>query len=155
MPHADLRYQVQTAADSAAERARVTRRQVRGPFDVKLDPKANDADPQGSTLARLSIDKRFHGALDGTSTGEMLSAATQTKGSAGYVAIERVTATLEGKRGTFVLQHTGVMSRGAPSLSIIVVPDSGTGELVGLTGTVAIEITDGKHEYVFDYSLDR
>lgn len=131
----------------------MTRRQVRGAFDVELEPLANDADPHGSTLARLSIDKRFHGALDGTSKGEMLSAATQTKGSAGYVAIERVTGTLEGKHGTFVLQHTGVMNRGAPSLSIVVVPDSGTGELTGLTGTVAIEITNGKHEYVFDYAL--
>ena len=131
----------------------MTQRRVRGEFEVKLEPLANDADPRGSTLARLTIDKRFHGALDGTSTGEMLSAATQTKGSAGYVAIERVTGTLEGKRGTFVLQHTGVMNRGAPSLSIIVVPDSGTSELTGLTGTVAIEIANGKHEYVFEYDL--
>ena len=131
----------------------MTHRRVRGAFEVKLEPRANDADAQGSTLARLSIDKRFHGPLDGTSTGEMLSAATQTKGSAGYVAIERVTGTLEGKHGTFVLQHTGVMNRGAPSLSIIVVPDSATGELTGLTGTVTIEITNGAHEYVFEYTL--
>jgi len=131
----------------------LSKRQARGPFEVTLDPQSNDAEPEGTTLSRLTIGKRFRGALEGTSRGEMLSAGTQTKGSAGYVAIERVTATLDGKRGSFVLQHTGVMNRGAPSLAIIVVPDSGTDELVGLSGTMGIEITEGKHEYVFDYSL--
>lgn len=129
------------------------KRQARGPFEVQLDPQSNDAEPDGTTLSRLTLAKRFGGALEGTSQGEMLSAGTQTRGSAGYVAIERVTATLGGKRGTFVLQHTGVMNRGTPSLSIIVVPDSGTDELVGLSGTMAIEITEGKHEYVFEYGL--
>jgi len=125
-----------------------------GTFDVKLNPLANDADPQGSTLARLSIDKEFRGDIEGTSKGEMLSAGTQTKGSAGYVAMERVTGTLHGKRGTFVLQHSATMNRGAPQLLITVVPDSGTEELVGLSGALAILIESGKHSYQFDYSLD-
>jgi hypothetical protein len=125
-----------------------------GTFDVKLNPLANDADPDGSTLSRLSIDKVFKGDIDGTSKGEMLSAGTQTKGSAGYVAMERVTATVHGKRGTFVLQHSASMTRGTPLLSITVVPDSGTGELAGLTGTLAIIIESGKHSYQFEYSLN-
>jgi hypothetical protein len=125
-----------------------------GTFEVKLNPLANDADPQGSTLARLSIDKQFAGDIEGTSKGEMLSAGTQTKGSAGYVAMERVTGALHGRRGTFVLQHSATMNRGAPQLLITVVPDSGTGELVGLTGTLAILIEGGKHSYQFDYSLN-
>src|SRR4051812_31755003 len=125
-----------------------------GTFDVKLNPLANDADPDGSTLSRLSIDKLFKGDIDGTSKGEMLSAGTQTKGSAGYVAMERVTATVHGKRGTFVLQHSASMTRGTPQLSITVVPDSGTGELAGLTGTLAIIIESGKHSYQFEYSLN-
>ena len=124
-----------------------------GTFDVKLNPLANDADPQGSTLARLSIDKEFKGDIEGTSKGEMLSAGTQVKGSAGYVAMERVTASVHGKRGTFVLQHNATMTRGAPQLHIAVVPDSGTGELEGITGTLSIIIEGKKHSYQFDYSL--
>jgi hypothetical protein len=123
--------------------------QVRGTFDVTLKPLTGD-DP---SLGRMSIDKRFRGALDGTSKGQMLTASTDIKGSAGYVAIERVTGILEGRSGTFVLQHSGLMSRGAPQLSITVVPDSGTGELTGLTGTMTIDIADGKHFYNFDYTI--
>src|ERR1700755_2016620 len=98
-----------------------------GTFDVKLTPQSTDAEPEGSTLARLSIDKTFHGELDGTSKGEMLRAGTGTQGSAGSVAIERVTGALHGKRGSFVLKHDGTMTRGAPELAVRVVPDSGTG----------------------------
>jgi hypothetical protein len=101
----------------------------------------------------LSIDKRFHGELDGTSTGTMLSAGTAVAGSAGYVAIERVTGTLCGKRGSFALQHSGTMNRGAPSLSVTVVPDSGTDELAGLRGSMQIIIEKGKHSYDFDYEI--
>ncbi|PYR90434.1 MAG: DUF3224 domain-containing protein [Acidobacteria bacterium] len=104
-------------------------------------------------LARMSIDKRFHGDLEATSTGEMLSAGTSVKGSAGYVAIERVTGTLAGRSGTFVLQHTGTMNRGTPDLTITVVPDSGTGDLTGLAGRMSINIDEGKHSYGFDYTL--
>jgi hypothetical protein len=101
----------------------------------------------------MSIDKQFHGDIEGTSKGQMLTAGTAVKGSAGYVAIERVSGTLRGRSGSFVLQHSGTMTRGAPQLSITVVPDSGTGQLVGLTGKMAINIADGKHSYDFEYAL--
>ena len=125
-----------------------------GPFDVKLNPQASDEEPNGSSLARLTIDKQFAGDLTATSKGEMLSAGTRVTGSAGYVAIERVTGTLHGRKGSFVLQHFATMTRGTPELKIIVVPDSGTGELTGLTGTMNIVIAQGgKHSYEFDYTL--
>ena len=101
----------------------------------------------------MSIDKRFHGDLEGTSRGEMLAARTAEPGSAGYVAMERVTGKLHGREGTFVLQHTGTMTRGTPTLGVTVVPDSGTGELAGLAGEMTIVIEEGKHSYVFDYTL--
>lgn len=101
----------------------------------------------------MSINKQFHGDLEGTSVGEMLSAATSVKGSAGYVAMEKVTGTLDSRKGTFVLQHSATMDRGRPQLKITVVPDSGTGALEGLTGTMNIIIEQGKHSYEFDYTL--
>jgi Protein of unknown function (DUF3224) len=124
-----------------------------GTFEVKLNPLATDESADGAPLGRMSIDKQFHGDLRGTSKGEMLTAGTRVKGSAGYVAIERVTGTLHGRSGSFVLQHNGIMTRGAPQLTITVVPDSGTDELVGLAGSMAIEIADGKHFYNFEYLL--
>jgi hypothetical protein len=125
-----------------------------GTFDVKLAPlPAYDSSPD-SKLGRLSVDKQFRGDLDATSKGEMLSAATNVKNSAGYVAIERVSGTLNGHQGSFVLQHSGTMNRGAPQLSVTVVPDSGTDQLVGLSGNLAIIIApDGKHSYEFEYTL--
>jgi hypothetical protein len=123
-----------------------------GPFDVKLTPQPAEPDIDGG-LGRMALDKTFHGDLDATSKGTMLSAMTDVKGSAGYVALERVTGTLHGRRGSFVLQHSGTMDRGAPTLSVSVVPDSGTDELVGLSGTMAIVIAQGKHNYGFDYEL--
>ena len=125
--------------------------QARGTFEVKLNPlSAHHADAK---LGRMSIDKQFHGDLEGTSQGEMLSAMTDVKGSAGYVAIERVSATLNGRHGTFVLQHNATMNRGVPSLSVTVVPDSGTGALAGLAGDFKIIVADGKHSYEFSYAL--
>jgi hypothetical protein len=124
-----------------------------GTFDVKLAPQGSGDTAEGTSLGRMSIDKQFHGDVEGTGKGEMLTAGTPVNGSAGYVAIERVTGTLGGKRGSFILQHTGTMTRGAPSLSITVVPDSGTGELVGLTGTFSIDMSNGKHSYVLEYTL--
>ena len=124
-----------------------------GSFEVKLTPQSTDAESGGSSLARLTIDKEFRGDLVATSKDEMLSAGTQTKGSAGYVAQERVTGTLGGRRGSFVLQHTGVMDRGKPALVITVVPDSGTGDLANLSGTMNIIIEAGKHSYEMDYEI--
>ncbi len=127
---------------------------ARGPFDVKLTPRPSDDENDVALLGRMSIDKRFHGDLEATSAGQMLTAGTAVPGSAGYVAIERVTGTLHGRKGSFTLQHTGTMTRGTPRLSVSVVPDSGTGELTGLAGTMTIEILDGKHFYDLEYSLD-
>jgi len=127
---------------------------ARGTFEVKLAPQSADEHPDGGPLGRMSIDKQFTGDLAGTSKGEMLTAMTKTDGSAGYVAIERVTGTLHGRAGTFVLQHTGTMTRGAQQLVITVVPDSGTGELAGLAGSMRIIIDGGRHAYEFDYTLD-
>ena len=124
-----------------------------GTFEVKLIPQDLADKTAGTMLGRLSIDKQFHGDLDAVSKGEMLSAGTSVKGSAGYVAIERVSGTLQGRRGTFVLQHSGAMTRGAAQLSVTVVPDSGTDQLVGLTGKMTIDIVDGKHLYNFEYTL--
>ena len=120
-----------------------------GTFEVKLAPQTSDA----PSLGRMSIDKQFHGDLEATSKGEMLSFMSEVKGSAGYVAMERVTGSLHGKAGSFALQHTGTMTRGVPELSVTVVPDSGTGELTGLSGKMKIDIDNGKHSYSFDYQL--
>ncbi len=124
-----------------------------GTFEVKLVPQPLAHADTDAALGRMTIDKTFSGDLQATSIGEMLMAGTAVKGSAGYVAIERVSGTLQGRNGTFVLQHSGTMNRGAAQLSVTVVPDSGTGELVGLAGTLTIDITDGQHFYGFDYSL--
>lgn len=124
-----------------------------GPFDVKITPQPPDGFADGAVLARLTIDKQFHGELEATGRGQMLSGAGTVKGSAGYVAIERVTGTLAGRHGSFVLQHNAFMNRGAPELAIRVIPDSGTDELTGIEGTMQIVIEGGKHSYDFTYSL--
>ena len=123
-----------------------------GTFDVKVVPQVDDkvGDP---SVGRMSLDKQFHGDLEGTSKGHMLAVSTDVKGSAGYVALERVNGTLRGLSGTFALQHSGTMTRGAPQLSVTVVPDSGTGKLAGLAGKMTINIVDGKHFYDFEYTL--
>lgn len=124
-----------------------------GTFEVKLIPLSFHDEAGDSNLARLALDKTFTGDLEATSKGEMLSARTDTEGSAGYVAIERVTGKLNGHQGTFVLLHSGTMAGGEQHLSIAVVPDSGTEELIGLSGTMDIRIEDGKHYYSFEYQL--
>jgi len=125
-----------------------------GTFDVKITPqKPDNPVSEEAKFGRMTIDKQFHGDLDATSKGEMLAGMTDVKGSAGYVALERVTGSLKGHTGSFILQHTGSMDRGAQQLTITVVPDSGTGQLTGLKGQMKIIIAEGKHSYEFDYSL--
>ena len=125
-----------------------------GPFEVKLAPQPADGYADGAALGRMTIDKQFHGDLEATSKGQMLTGMGGVKGSAGYVAIERVTGTLAGRPGTFILQHTGVMDRGAPQLTISIVPDSGTGELEGIAGGMTIDVAaGGTHSYAFEYTL--
>jgi len=126
--------------------------QAKGPFDVKIEPAAADEKVKDSAISRMTIDKQFHGDLDAHSVGVMLATGS-AKGSGGYVAIERVTGTLNGRTGSFALQHSATMDNNSPSLSIFVVPGSGTGELAGITGKMNIIIADGKHSYEFDYSL--
>ena len=124
-----------------------------GPFDVKITPQPPEENVGDASVGRMALDKQFHGDLEAASKGQMLSTTGDVKGSAGYVAMERVSGTLRGRKGTFALQHTGTMTRGTPSLTITVVPDSGTGELVGLAGTMEIHIVEGKHSYDFSYTL--
>lgn len=130
-----------------------------GRFDVKMQPQAAASEAPtsgvtpGATLGRALLDKQYHGDLQATAQGQMLSAISSTPGSAGYVAIEHVTGTLQGRSGSFVLQHTGLMARGSRQLTVTVVPDSGTGELTGLEGRLDIRIEGGQHFYAFDYAL--
>lgn len=127
--------------------------QATGTFVVKLTPQPQAEGVGDPSVGRMSIDKQFRGDLEAAGKGEMLAAGTAVKGSAGYVAIERVTGSLHGREGGFVLQHTGTMTRGLPRLRVSVVPDSGTGGLAGLAGTMTIEVAGGTHSYVFDYPL--
>ncbi|MGB8326251.1 MAG: DUF3224 domain-containing protein [Steroidobacteraceae bacterium] len=129
--------------------------QAKGTFDVAIKPQHAPVPGPGAALGRMSLDKKFHGDLTGGSKGEMLTAVTETKGSAGYVAVERVTGNLNGRKGSFVLQHAGIMNRGAPQLAITVVPDSGTDELTGIMGLLKIDAVEGTHHYQFDYTLPK
>jgi hypothetical protein len=135
---------VQTPATQNAGKGRSMSAKASGTFEVKLTPQEE---------GRMSIDKQLKGDIEGTSKGTMLMASGTVEGSAGYVAIEKITGTLAGRKGSFYLQHNGTMNRGKPSLTITVIPDSGTEELVGLEGKMNIIIADGKHSYEFEYTL--
>ncbi|MEO6366249.1 MAG: DUF3224 domain-containing protein [Luteimonas sp.] len=128
--------------------------QVKGEFDVKrsAEPACDLGD--GVEAGHFRFDKRFHGALDASSVVHMLAVGTAVEGSAAYVAIERLAGTLQGRNGSFFMQHSGTMNRGAATLGLSVVPDSGTGQLQGLAGDMKIDITDGKHFYTFDFSIE-
>ena len=140
----------QTAASPSKETPMT--QHATGPFDVKVTHQDdNSSDP---LLARMMLDKQYHGDLEGTGQGQMLTAGTNVKGSGAYVAIEKVTGTLKGRNGTFVLQHSGTMTQNKPQLIITIVPDSGTGQLAGISGKMTIIIaSDGKHSYELEYSL--
>ena len=127
---------------------------VSGPFEVKV---THQDDSSGEPLLnRMTLDKQYHGDLDATGMGQMLTAGTEIKGSGAYVAIEKVSGTMEGKKGTFILQHAGTMTREVPQLAIVVVPDSGTGELRGISGEMKIKFAEGgKHFYELDYTLEK
>ncbi len=140
------------SAPIASERTQLNQI-AKGTFVVKVLPLAFENQPEASSLGRMSIDKQISGDLVATTIGQMLSAGAETKGSAGYVAIERVDGSLHGRKGSFTLQHSGTMNRGTPSLTVTVVPDSGTSGLVGLIGDFKIIRADGKHSYEFNYSL--
>ena len=126
---------------------------ARGTFDVTVKPLPSDEFAEAAALGRMSIDKQFHGDLEGSSKGQMLATGTAVTGSGAYVAIEKVTGSLKGRRGSFSLQHRAWMAGGKQGMTITVVPDSGTEQLIGLSGTLLIIIAEGKHSYEFSYSL--
>lgn len=126
---------------------------IHGTFEVKLVPQAHEENVGDASVGRTSIEKQFFGDLDATSKGQMFAVRTEVSGSAGYVAMERVVGTLQGRKGSFALQHSGTMTRGEKQLSVSVVPDSGTEQLTGLSGTMGIEIAEGKHLYTFEFAF--
>jgi hypothetical protein len=126
---------------------------ARGSFDVKITPQPPEDKTEGLTLGRMLIEKKFQGDLEAVSQGQMLTGMTEVKGSGAYVAIERVTGTLHGRSGSFILHHLGIMERGAPRLNVNVVPDSGTRDLAGIAGAMTIIIAEGKHSYELTYTL--
>jgi len=129
--------------------------QATGTFEVKLVPqKADNAQAEAAGLGRMALDKQFLGALEAVGQGEMLSILDREKGSGGYVAMERVTGTLDGRKGSFILQHDATMNRGEAEMNIVVVPDTGTGQLAGISGSMTVKIDGGQHYYYFDYSLE-
>jgi hypothetical protein len=126
---------------------------ARGTFDVSIIPQPPEDKTEGLTLGRTLIEKIFQGDLDAAGKGQMLTGMPEVKGSGAYVAIERVTGTLHGRSGSFILHHLGIMERGVPRLNVTVVPDSGTRELAGIAGTMTIIIVEGKHSYELAYTL--
>jgi hypothetical protein len=126
---------------------------AKGTFEVKMTPQPADESPAGATIGRMTLDKTFHGDIEATSRGQMLAVRSDVQGSAGYVAMEKVVGTVHGRNGSFVFQHSGIMNRGAASLTLVIVPDSGTDQLTGISGTATI-IVDGKaHSYELEYAL--
>ena len=141
-------------AQSASQGSVTVIHHAKGAFDIKMTPMPADDYADGKALGRVAADKQYHGDLEGSGKGQMLTATGEVKGSAVYVATERFSGKLGGRSGTFLLAHRGVMNRGAQQLEIDVVPDSGTDELQGIAGKVSINITpDGKHFYDFEYTL--
>lgn len=127
---------------------------AKGSFEVKMTPKAWSETSEEHGLGRFLLDKQYHGDLEASGNGQMLSAGSGAAGSSGvYVAIEKITGVLQDRKGSFIVYHVGVMNRGVPELKLAVVPDSGTGELQGLAGSITIAIADGKHSYDFAYTL--
>jgi Protein of unknown function (DUF3224) len=145
--------QTQSPASTGTNKESKVNGHASGSFEIKMAPQPITEEEAKTISVRMTSDKQFHGDLEGASTGEMLGVYTAVKDSAGYVALERVSGKLKGRTGTFILQHSSTMARGTQQQSIIVVPDSGTDQLVGLAGTMVIKITGGKHFYEFDYTL--
>ena len=139
-----------TATQQQPQKEAKVSKRASGTFEVKVTPQ-DDKGAEG--LGRMTLEKQLHGDFEGSSSGQMLTAMTKVEGSAVYVAVERLTGTLQGRQGSFALHHTGIMNRGAQQLTINVVADSGTDQLTGISGTMTIKIAEGKHFYEFDYTL--
>jgi hypothetical protein len=151
-PYIDAR-SLPAANSPVLNESRMTTMHARGTFEVQLAPQPIDAYTDGATMGRMTIDKQFSGDMIATSKGQMLTGMGNIKGSAAYVAIERVTGTVNGKRGSFVLHHTGVMANGAQSLAIVIAPDSGTDDLTGIAGSMTLVIEGKMHSYDLAYAL--
>jgi len=156
--------QASSAVQSTVQKGAPVTTRATGTFEVKLVPQSDDKAATGAPdktsaqaeplpLGRMTIDKQFHGGLEATAKGQMLTAGPDANGSAAYVAIERITGTLHGRTGSFILQHSGTLTRGAQQQSVTVVPDSGTGQLAGIAGKMTGTIDAGKHSYDFEYTL--
>ncbi len=127
--------------------------QARGTFTVTITPQPHVDGVGNASIVRMALQKLFAGGLAGIAQGQMLAVRTETQGSAGYVAMDHFTGMVDGRHGGFSLQHSGTMTRGTPSLSVTIIPDSGTDELVGIAGSLAIDIRDGQHFYDLAYTL--
>ncbi|MGA9520483.1 MAG: DUF3224 domain-containing protein [Myxococcaceae bacterium] len=128
---------------------------MKGTFEISMKSEPPYDTVDGVSLGRACFDKRLSGPLQATSVVQMLAARTPVENSAGYVAVERIVGTLEGRSGSFVVVHTGLMNRGEQSLTITIVPDSGTGELAGISGRMNIQIVERQHHYELEYALPR
>ena len=144
---------IQPPASAASTAPAGASRHASGSFDVNTAPAGTPDTQAGATIGRYTLDKQYHGDLAGSGKGEMLTAVSATPGSAAYVAIERVSGTLHGREGSFAVHHTGTRSAGKQQLAIAIVPDSGSGQLAGISGTMDIQIVDGKHRYSIEYRL--
>jgi len=151
LPDRAIARRIKVQKNESTQKGAAMTNHATGTFEVKLNPQDDKSDDK--TLGRMTIEKQWHGDIEGASKGQMLTGGEVTKGSAGYVAIEKVSGTLKGRKGTFILQHSATMTRGEGQLTITVVPDSGTDQLEGLTGKLMIKIADGKHSYEFEYTL--
>ena len=151
LPDRAIARRIKVQKNESTQKGAAMTNHATGTFEVELNPQDDKSDDK--TLGRMTIEKQWHGDIEGTSRGQMLTGGDVTKGSAGYVAIEKVSGTLKGRKGTFILQHSATMTRGEGQLTITVVPDSGTDQLEGLTGKLMIKIADGKHSYEFEYTL--
>jgi hypothetical protein len=143
----------QTKPQKATQKEKTMMKQASGTFDVKVIPQAPDDQSQETGIGRFLLDKQFHGDLEATSKGQMLASGSPADGSGGYIAMEKVSGTLNGRKGSFALQHNGTMKGGAAEMNVIVVPGSGADQLAGLEGKMTIIIADGKHSYQFEYTL--
>ena len=152
LPEKTIARRIKVQNNESAPKESSMNQRATGTFEVKITPQDDKTDDK--SLGRMTIDKQWHGDLEGTSVGQMLTGGDATKGSAGYVAIEKFTGIVKGRKGSFILQHSATMTRGAGQLTITVVPDSGTDQLKGINGKLGIKIENGKHFYEFDYSLE-
>lgn len=143
----------QTKSPKGAPKGKPMKTQAKGTFDVKVIPVPPDEKAQETGIGRFLLDKQFHGDLEASSKGEMIASGSPASGSGGYVAMEKVSGILNGRKGSFMLQHNGTMQGGAAEMNVVVIPGSGTEELAGIEGKLTIIIADGKHSYEFEYTL--